>query len=208
MNDLNTLRQKVHNALFKKCDGTSFCQQDYDFDDLVRKYLKLPPRPRDALPYVGWIIENSSDKSTKHEISEDGVNAIKQWEGCVLSAYRCSAGVPTIGYGHTKTAKMGMTITLEQAEMLLKQDLKEYVRAVNSLVSIPISQNQFDALVSFCFNVGISAFKHSTLLRLLNENNLNGTGLAFGNWVFAGGRKLAGLVNRRQFEREMFLKDV
>jgi GH24 family phage-related lysozyme (muramidase) len=207
MSEITENRQRAFVALFYKASTDKYEKQDYELDTLIRKCLGLPVRPDKTLPYVGWLKLGTPNKATKHELSQDGIDAIKLWEGCSLAAYKCSAGVPTIGYGHTKTAKMGMTITMQQAEELLKQDIKDYVTAVNMLIKIPITQNQFDALVSFCFNVGISAFKHSTLLRLINENNLSGAALAFGNWVHAGGKRITGLVRRREFEREMFLRN-
>ncbi len=101
------------------------------------------------------------------KLSVNGMNHIKNWEGLRLKAYKCPAGVWTIGYGHTgPDVKPGGTITQAQADALLDKDTDDAESAVNTLVKVPLSQNQFDALVSFVFNTGIGSFKNSTLLRL------------------------------------------
>lgn len=138
--------------------------------------------------------------------SQDGINLIKKFEGCRLSAYRCPAGVWTIGYGHTKDVRQGQKITQTQAEEFLKEDLKIYEQAVDECVKVPLSQNQFDALVSFCYNCGSGALRTSTLLRLLNEGNYSSAADQFLRWNKAGGKVLAGLSRRREEERALFLK--
>lgn len=137
--------------------------------------------------------------------SQKGIDLIKKFEGCRLEAYRCPAGIWTIGYGHTKGVKEGQKITQEQAEELLRDDLRVYEQAVESCVKVPINQNQFDALVSFCYNCGGEALRTSTLLRLLNESKYSEAGEQFLRWNKAGGKVLAGLTRRREEEREMFL---
>jgi lysozyme len=137
--------------------------------------------------------------------SAKGIELIKQWEGYRSKAYLCPAHKWTIGYGHTKTAKPGMTITSLDAERLLKQDMKVYEDAVNQLVKVPLSQYQFDALVSFTYNVGRGALSQSTLLRLLNVGNYPEAAKQFVRWVYGGGVKLPGLISRREAERELFL---
>lgn len=138
-------------------------------------------------------------------ISQKGIELIKKFEGCRLEAYRCPAGVWTIGYGHTKGVKDGMKISWEQAEEFLREDLKIYEQAVERCVKVPLSQNQFDALVSFCYNCGGEALRTSTLLRLLNESKYSESAEQFLRWNKAGGKVLAGLTRRREEEREMFL---
>lgn len=137
--------------------------------------------------------------------SQKGIDLIKKFEGCRLEAYRCPAGVWTIGYGHTKGVKDGMKISWEQAEEFLREDLKIYEQAVERCVKVPLSQNQFDALVSFCYNCGGEALRTSTLLRLLNESKYSESAEQFLRWNKAGGKVLAGLTRRREEEREMFL---
>lgn len=137
--------------------------------------------------------------------SQAGVNLIKSFEGCRLTAYQDSAGVWTIGYGHTSGVKKGMTITEAQAEAYLKGDLGTAENAVNGKVTYSIKQNQFDALVSFTYNVGSGNFGSSTLLKKLNQGDITGAANEFDKWNKAGGQVLEGLVRRRAAEKAMFL---
>lgn len=139
------------------------------------------------------------------KISPDGLELIKRHEGLRLKAYRCPAGVWTIGHGHTKGVKRGMQIAEVHADQFLREDVIIAERAVNQLVSVPLSQGQFDALVSFVFNLGANAFSRSTLLKKLNEGDCYLAAEEFERWVYASGRKLAGLVARREDEKELFL---
>ena len=140
-------------------------------------------------------------------ISQKGLNLIKQFEGLRLTAYRCSAGVLTIGYGHTgNDVTAGMTITQAQAEELLKNDVKKFEIGVSALTTnIPLTQNQYDALVSFAYNVGLGAFQNSTLLKKLRENPTDKAIAAeFAKWNKAGGAVVAGLTNRRAQESQLY----
>ena len=140
-------------------------------------------------------------------ISENGINLIKRFEGCRLKAYRCPAGVLTIGYGHTGSdVSNGMVISQEKAENMLKMDLTVHCNNVSKLVKVPLTQNQFDALVSFEFNVGYGALSTSTLLRLLNQGKYTEASKQFERWVYAGGKPLEGLKKRRIAEKELFLR--
>lgn len=140
------------------------------------------------------------------DISEKGINLIKSFEGCSLTAYKCPAGVWTIGYGHTgRDVKEGLTITQEQAEALLKQDLKIHCKNVSNLVKIPLSQNEFDALVSFEYNVGYGNFSKSTMLKFLNFGNKKDAVSEFDKWIYAAGKPLNGLKNRRKKEKSYFI---
>lgn len=141
--------------------------------------------------------------------SGDGRAFIGRHEGLRLSAYRDAAGVWTIGYGHTAAAgppvpAAGLTITAGEAETILARDLVRFEAAVARLVTVPLSQGEFDALVSFAFNVGDGALARSTLLRKLNAGDPAGAAAEFGRWNKAGGRVLAGLTRRRAEERAMF----
>ena len=141
-----------------------------------------------------------------------GIELIKEFEGCRLTAYKCPAGVWTIGYGHTGTVDgkligKGMTITAAKATEMLKKDLAEFEAAVNGCVTVPITQNMFDALVSFAFNVGAGALRRSTLLRKLNAKDYDGAAAEFPLWNKAGGKVLNGLVRRRERERQLFLRN-
>lgn len=137
--------------------------------------------------------------------SQAGIDLITSFEGCRLTAYQDSVGVWTIGYGHTSGVYQGMTITEEEAIAFLRQDLKTAENAVNNNVTYGINQSQFDALVSFTFNVGTGNFSSSTLLKKLNAGDVNGAADEFDKWIYAGGQVLEGLVRRRAAEKQMFL---
>lgn len=138
------------------------------------------------------------------QINQAGIDLIKSFEGLRLNAYKDSVGIPTIGWGHTKGVKIGDKITKAMAEQLLHEDLAQAEAGVTKLVKINISNNQFAALVSFVFNLGLGAFANSTLLARVNKNNLPAAGREFGRWVHAGGKVLPGLVKRREAERKLF----
>ena len=137
--------------------------------------------------------------------SKLGLNLIKGFEGFRARAYVCPAGVLTIGYGHTgKDVKPGMTITEPRGVELLAQDVGRFERAVERLVKVPLAQNQFDALVSFTYNVGEGNLQSSTLLKKLNAKDYSGAAAQFDRWNRGGGKVLTGLVRRRAAERKMF----
>lgn len=139
-------------------------------------------------------------------VSDDGIDLIKQFEGCRLTAYLCPAGVWTIGYGHTGSVNKGDAIDEDEADILLRADLRRFERSVSKLVGVPLSQGQFDALVSFAFNLGGGALQRSTLRQKLNRGDYDGAAEQFMKWTRAGGRVLAGLVRRRQAEYELFMR--
>lgn len=139
------------------------------------------------------------------KISNKGLDLIKRFEGLRLEAYLCAAGVPTIGYGHTRGVKLGQKITEQQAEDLLLEDIHEFELAIQRLVSVNLTQNQFDALVALIFNIGIGNFKSSTLLKKLNLKDYVGAANEFNKWVYAAKKKLRGLVKRRDAERLLFI---
>ena len=142
--------------------------------------------------------------------SPQGLAIIKKFEGFRAKPYACPAGVATIGYGSTyyadgKPVKLtDAPITEAQAQELLQATLAKYEACVNGAVKMPINQNQFDALVSFTYNVGCSAFRNSTLLRLLNQGYAPQAAAQFYRWTLGGGKVLAGLVSRRAAERALF----
>lgn len=138
-------------------------------------------------------------------VSDEGLDLIKSFEGCRLTAYRDAAGVWTIGYGHTGPDVVpGGTITQQEADALLQADVNRFASGVEALVEVPMTQEQFDALVSFAYNIGLSAFGQSTLLRLLNAEDYDGAANQFQRWVHGGGKVLPGLVRRREAEAELF----
>ncbi|MGX2974473.1 lysozyme [Ursidibacter arcticus] len=139
--------------------------------------------------------------------SDNGQNFIVREEGERLTAYQCSAGIWTIGVGHTgwvdaKPVSRGMTITKAQSREILRSDLRRFERAVNDEARVPLSQHQFDALVSLAFNIGEGAFRRSTLLKLLNRGDYKGASEQFLVWKNAGGRPI--LLNRRKREKTLF----
>ncbi|MBE8812223.1 lysozyme [Serratia marcescens] len=143
-------------------------------------------------------------------ISKSGIELIKCFEGLRLKAYQDSVGVWTIGYGWTqpvdgKKVGPGMQIDQAIADRLLKCGVVQYEQGVNQLVKVKITQGQFDALVSFAYNLGLRSLSTSTLLQKLNAGDTQGAADQFGRWVNAGGKRLDGLVARRAAEREMFL---
>lgn len=137
-------------------------------------------------------------------LSQNGLDLIKGFEGLRLSAYQDSAGVWTIGYGHTGNVRPGDRITQAQAEALLQKDTAWAQQAVRDQVKVPLSQGQFDALTSFTFNLGAGALEKSTLLKKLNAGDYAGAQAEFGKWVHAGGQVLQGLVRRRAAEADLF----
>lgn len=141
------------------------------------------------------------------KIGENGIALLKRHEGLKLQAYKCSAGVLTIGYGHTKDVTKGLKITAAQAEEFLKQDMTWAEKAVNN-ENLQLNQNQFDALVSFVFNVGATAFKNSTLLKMIKVNpNSANIPNEFAKWKLAGGKIVPGLSARRKSEAELYFKN-
>ena len=140
--------------------------------------------------------------------SDAGLKFTESFEGCRLESYLDQAGIPTIGYGHTSGVGMGDRCTLEQAEKWLRVDIKEAEDAVNRLVKVALTQNQYDALVDFTFNLGAGNLGKSTLLRLLNKGQYNDASQEFKNWNRAGGFVRAGLARRRLAEKELFLRDI
>lgn len=149
-------------------------------------------------------------KPKQRQVTQKGIELIKEFEGFRRTAYLCPANFWTIGYGSTfypdgRRVQRGETISNQEAEELLKITVNKFAKEVDKLVTVPINDNQFSALVSFTFNVGISAFKNSTLRRVLNQGNYQEASQQLLRWNRAGGRVLAGLTRRRQAERSLFL---
>ena len=140
--------------------------------------------------------------------SDKGIEFIKRHEELRLKAYQCPAGVPTIGYGHTKGVRLGQVITEAEAEKLLIQDLRVAEDEINRHL-LPLKQHQFDSLTSFVFNVGIGSFGRSTLLKRL-KMDVNHPDIAsqFNRWVYGGGKILPGLVRRRREEANLYTNGI
>lgn len=137
--------------------------------------------------------------------SQACVDLVKSFEGFRANAYRCPAGVATIGFGTTENVQMGDTVTEQEAEEMLLNDLTEAARAIDDLVDVQITQRQYDALASLIYNIGREAFRNSTLLRLLNGGRgVHEVGAQFLRWNKAGGKVLPGLSRRRAAEAVLF----
>lgn len=137
--------------------------------------------------------------------SDSGLALTKQFEGLRLRSYQDSAGILTIGYGHTGLdVHAGQCISELEAENLLRVDLQEAVACVNRLLNRAIAQHQFDALVDFCYNVGGGNFERSRLLCKVNETDLEGAAGQFGQWINVNMKPVPGLVRRRAAEAAMF----
>jgi lysozyme len=149
------------------------------------------------------------------KINQAGEELVKHFEGLYLESYLCPAGVWTIGWGHTgPDVRQGMQISIERAQELFELDMEYFEQAVERLVRVPVTDNQFAALVSFAYNVGSDedidltpeGLGDSTLLKLLNQGKYAAAADQFPFWVYGGGRVLPGLERRRKMERELFLR--
>jgi len=140
------------------------------------------------------------------KISPDGIKKLMEWEGVVLHTYLDAAGLPTIGVGHLLQHGESYPngLTLDGAMALLANDLIRFEAAVNKHVNVPLTQPQYDALVSFAFNVGVGAFKSSTLLKKLNTGDYEAVPTQLMRWTKAGGKQCNGLVARRKNEIELW----
>lgn len=146
-------------------------------------------------------------------ISERGLALIKNFEGCRLEAYPdpATGGAPwTIGYGWTQPVdgvpvQPGMVITKFKAEQLLRRGIVSYEQALNKVIKVPVTQAQFDAMLSLAWNIGTRAFSTSTLLKMLNQKDYAGAADQFLRWNRAGGKVMPGLVRRRAAERQLFI---
>ena len=141
------------------------------------------------------------------KISDEGLSLIKHFEGCELKAYRCAANVLTIGYGSTKGVTEDMEITQEEAESLLQEEMHEYEGYINDMVKVPLEQHQFDAMVSWVFNLGSGNLSSSTLLKKLNNSEYDEVPAQIRRWNKAGGKVLDGLIRRREAEAKMFMNE-
>lgn len=140
--------------------------------------------------------------------SREGLRLTELFEGDVLTAYQDQRGIWTIGYGHTAGVHPGQTITQQEAEALLAADIESAVRIVNETVTVKLTQQQFDALVDFAFNVGAGSFRRSTLLKEINSGHFPEAAAQFNLWDHCGGVVNAGLLRRRRAEVAEFGRDI
>lgn len=147
------------------------------------------------------------------QVSPQGRELICSFEGLALTAYDDGTGCWTIGYGTTRypdqtPVKAFDTCSVQQANSYMQHDLQKFENAINQAVKVMLNQNQFDALVSLSYNIGINAFKNSTLVRNLNAANYQKAAEQFDVWVYASGKRMQGLINRRAVERALFEKRI
>ena len=138
------------------------------------------------------------------KISQEGLALIKRFEGCRLEAYKCSANVLTIGYGHTGGVKETDTITQDEADKLLQEDVEQFEKYVDDNVTVELGQSQFDALVAWTFNLGVGNLRESTMLKKLNSEDYASDPSEMKRWNKAGGKTLDGLIRRRKAESLLF----
>lgn len=160
---------------------------------------------------IGYTLPTTSAIASLRDISEQGFSIIREFEGFRTNAYLDTGGVWTIGFGTIKypdgtKVKKGDTCTKGQAELWLKNDCQWVDACLDKYVKVNINQNQFDALASFVYNIGETAFAKSTILKIINTNDLVGAASQFDRWVYDNGRKIDGLVNRRAKEKALFSK--
>jgi lysozyme len=154
---------------------------------------------------MAGFFNGEEDVTDIAKIAQPGLDLIKSFEGWRATSYLCPAGVWTIGWGSTGPhVKPGMTITQERGEALLRADLGRFEAAVTRLVTVNVSQAQYDAMVSLAFNIGIAAFGRSSVLRHVNARSFDAAAKAFALWNKGGGRVLSGLVRRRAAESALF----
>jgi len=167
--------------------------------DLMRSFLSQIIKRVDAA-----AVAKASTYRTQMNIGTKGLEMIKHFEGLELNAYQCAAGVWTIGYGHTKDVQQGMVISENTANEMLVEELNEYESYITGLVTVELNQNQFDAMVSWVYNLGVGNLKASTLLKVLNAGDYAGVPAQMMRWNKAGGKVLEGLTRRRQAEADLF----
>lgn len=148
--------------------------------------------------------EMTGHGGNKMHISQEGIDLVKKFEGCKLEAYQCAAGVWTIGYGSTHGVQKGDTWSQEKAEMMLIDELEEYGKYVEELVTLPLNQCQFDALTSWTFNLGPSNLQSSTMLQVLNQGDYEGVPYQIKRWNKVNGQVNDGLIRRREAEALLF----
>lgn len=174
--------------------------------DAVRPLAPSAKLEPEDIPYIDALARNFIARMPViRRINEAGLEIVKEFEGLRLTAYQDVAGIWTIGYGSTKGVKEGMQITLDEALARLKSDLDEAERGVNTAAPIA-TDNQFSAMVSLAFNIGVGAFQRSTVLKRHNAGNYAGAAKAFGMWVRSGGKVRNGLIRRREAEAELYAR--
>lgn len=189
------------------------------FSSLLQKFgLFVSKQGNTENAHIATAVDHAPNKNVlgiAHDqpmkLSATGLQMLIGFEGCRLTAYQDSALVWTIGFGTTRypngqAVQAGDHCSQAQAEFYLQHDLIGFERAVNLSVHVPLRRSQYDALVSLCYNIGVGAFKSSTLLQYLNAGNYTDASRQFDVWIKAGGKTVQGLINRRAAEKALFLK--
>lgn len=189
-------------SYLRQMSGGKLTQEQVDAGDAIVAQM--------GVETFAQLIAYKEQGDSNITLSEDGANLIKQFEGFRGVAYRDTGGVWTIGYGTIRypngvAVKQGDTCTKEQADVWFNSDVQWVKDAIRNKVRVPLSQNQYDALASFIYNVGETAFNTSTLLAKLNRGDYIGASNEFGRWVNDNGQRIQGLVNRRKQEQTLFL---
>jgi len=168
--------------------------------------MNQKPSVIQTLMFVPKVLTLDITEANMRHITQEGIDLIKRFEGFSPTVYFCPAGYPTIGYGHVvkKGEDFSGGITQGEAEELLRLDAQIAERAVLRLITVPLTDGQFDALVSFTYNLGSGALQRSTLRRVINRQNHHNVPAQLMRWVWAGGRKLRGLVRRREAEAMLY----
>ena len=151
---------------------------------------------------IEQLLQIQRNKNMK--ISIEGLSLIKKFEGCELNSYKCAAGVPTIGFGSTHGIEMGMSISKARAEELLLEDISKFEDIVDKAVTVALDQHQFDALVSWTFNLGGGNLNSSTMLKVINAGDYEDVPEQIKRWNKANGKVLEGLIRRREAEALLF----
>jgi lysozyme len=172
--------------------------------DAVREAKGSPLTSAEVEAGDKWLDSLGIPRGEGMSVSERGLALIKEFEGCRLEAYKCPADVWTIGYGHTQGVKRGQTITQFEADELLRLDVEDH-DITPYLDGAETSQNQFDAMSSLAFNIGLTRFANSTVLKRHKLGNKLGAANAFLMWKISNGKVLPGLVRRREAERKLYL---
>lgn len=173
--------------------------------------VDAPPQISDDFGFDGYEFEQNFDGKTRFSvenmtISQDAVNFIKGKEGFSSTPYRDAKGVWTIGYGTTRGVNhTSGPVSQNEAEIMMREDLEGFHYDLVRLVNVPLSQNEYDALMSFIYNIGAKQFASSTLRRRLNEGDYQAAAEQFSRWIYSGGQQLRGLVIRRNEEMQRFL---
>jgi lysozyme len=206
------LQGHIQLELTESCHGATVWYIDGTHAYVTQTAVAPTPQPSPTNTGGGQTSNGQTGNATQpanptnHKMNEAGRNLLKEFEGLRLDAYLCPAGVWTIGYGSTFGVHPGDRITPAEAETLLIKDLDQFEKGVAKLVKVPLSTNQFSALVSFAYNLGLGALEESTLLRVLNKGDYQAAANELLRWDKANGVPLAGLTRRRKAERELFLK--